>query len=166
MALKLLNYVKDEVERATYESKIAAKLGVDAAVLREKGERLNKKLEQSARHKYLKKPKTTVTPDYIKKMELSLLALKAFAGLDSPKIPLDLPEDDSALDELELIFNREHDNLKNPDYQKEATELLARYNEAIKKQKIKELNQKLTELDEESDEYDQIIREITDLQKS
>lgn len=166
VALKLLSYVKDEVERATYEAKIAQKLGVDASILREKGERLNKKLEQSARHKYLKKPKTTATPDHIKKMELSLLALKAFAGLDSLKIPLDLPEDDSALDELELIFNREHENLKNPDFQKEATELLARYSSAIKKQKIKDLNARLAELDEESDEYDQIIREITDLQKT
>ncbi|MBR3179956.1 DNA primase [Candidatus Saccharibacteria bacterium] len=166
VALKLLGYIKDEVERATYEAKVAKKLGVDISVLHEKSDRLNKKLEQSTRHKYLKKPKTTATPDHIKKMELSLLALKAFAGLDTIKIPLDLPDNEAKLDELELIFNRDHDGLDNPDYEKEATELLARYNDAIKKQKIKELNEKLANLDEDSDEYDQVINEITDLQKS
>ena len=166
VALKLLNYIKDEVERAAYEAKVAAKLGIDTSVLREKGDRLNKKLEQSAHHKYLKKPKTTAVPDHIKKMELSLLALKAFADLTATKIPLDLPEDNAKLDELELIFNRDHDGIQDPDYEKEAQELLNRYNQALKKHKIKELNDRLAELDEESDEYDQVIREITDLQKN
>lgn len=99
-------------------------------------------------------------------MELSLLALKAFAGLTATKIPLDLPEDNAKLDELELIFNRDHDGIQDPDYEKEAQELLNRYNQALKKHKIKELNDRLAELDEESDEYDQVIREITDLQKN
>ncbi|MBR6505359.1 DNA primase [Candidatus Saccharibacteria bacterium] len=166
VALKLLSYIKDEVERAAYEAKIAKKLEVDTSVLHEKGDRLNKKLEQSAHRKFLKKPKTTAVPDHIKKMELSLLALKAFAGLSDLKIPLDLPSDSAELDELELIFNRDHENIKDPDYQKEATELLSRYNKAIKQQKIKELNQKLAELDEDCEEYDSIIREITDLQKT
>jgi DNA primase len=166
VALKLLSYVKDEVERAAYETKIAKKLEVDTSVLHEKGDRLNKKLEQSAHRRFLKKPKTTAVPDHIKKMELSLLALKAFADLKEPKIPLDLPTDSAELDDLELIFNRDHENIKDPDYQKEATELLARYNKAVKQQKIKELNAKLAELDEDSEEYDAIIREITDLQKT
>ena len=166
VALKLLSYVKDEVERAAYETKIAKKLEVDTSVLHEKGDRLNKKLEQSAHRRFLKKPKTTAVPDHIKKMELSLLALKAFADLKEPKIPLDLPTDSAELDDLELIFNRDHENIENPDYQKEATELLVRYNKAVKQQKIKELNAKLAELDEDSEEYDSIIREITDLQKT
>ncbi len=166
VALKLLSYVKDEVERAAYEAKVAKKLEVDTSVLHEKGNRLSKKLEQSARHKYLKKPKTTAVPDHIKKMELSLLAIKAFADLKDPIIPLDLPNNSAELDELELVFNRDHENIKDPDYQKEATELLSRYNKAIKQQKIKELNLKLAELDENSEEYDSIIREITDLQKT
>ena len=166
VALKLLSYVKDEVERAAYEAKIAKKLEVDTSVLHEKGDRLNKKLEQSAHRKFLKKPKTTAVPDHIKKMGLSLLALKAFAGLPDLKIPLDLPSDSAEMDELELIFNRDHENIKDPYYQKEATELLSRYNKAIKQQKIKELNQKLAELDEDCEEYDSIIREITDLQKT
>ena len=43
---------------------------------------------------------------------------------------------------------------------------MKRYNFEQKKQKIAELNDKLVEVDEESDEYDQLIREIADLQKT
>ena len=164
VALKLLGYVKDEIERATYEKKIAKKLGVEVEVLREKGDRLNKKLSET--HKYLKKPKTTAVPNHIKKMEMSLLALKAFGNVEKTIIPLDLPEDDAKLDELEMIFNSDHEGLADPNYEKEARELLARYNDALNKQKIKELNDKLLELDENSDEYDAILQEIVTLQQS
>lgn len=166
VALKLLSYIKDEIERATYEAKIAKRLGVDVAILREKGDRLNKKLEQSLQRKYFKKPKTSAMPDHIRTMELSLLALKAFGGVTKTDIPLDLPEDNAKLDELELIFNRDHDGLASADYEAEAAELLARYNDAIKKHKIATLSDKLNTISEDSEEYSDILREIIDLQKT
>ena len=166
IALKLLGYVKDEVERASYEEKVAKKLGIEVEILREKGERLNKKIEQSSAHRYLKKPKTVVTPDNIKKLENSLLALKVFGGITKTKIPLDIPEDETKLSELELIFNSEHTKLKNPDYEKEAAELMSRYQIECKKQRIQELNAKLAETDEDDDAYEDILREILNLQNS
>ena len=165
VALKLLGYVKDEVERASYEKKVAKKLGVELDILREKGERLNKKLEQSSK-KYLKKPKTTARSDAIKKLENSLLALKVFGGVTKVQIPLEIPEDDTRLAELELIFNSEHQLSGSADYEREAKELLARYNAAIKKQKIKELSERLDNLDEDSEDYEIVLREIRDLQRS
>ena len=51
-------------------------------------------------------------------------------------------------------------------YEKEAAELMERYNNEFKKERIKELNEKLASIDEDSKEYDQILREITDLQKT
>ncbi|MBQ2661016.1 DNA primase [Candidatus Saccharibacteria bacterium] len=164
VALKLLGYVNDEVERASYEEKVAKKLGVEVAILREKGERLNQKLEEAAAKKHLKKPKTEAKPDNIKKMENSLLALKIFGGITKTQIPLDAPESDARLDELELIFNKEHEEIDKPDYEKEAADLMRRYNVEVNKQKIQELNEKLAELDEDDDEYEQILREILDLQ--
>ena len=59
IALKLISYIKDEVERASYEEKVAKKLGVEVEILREKGNRLKTKLSE-APPKYLKKPKTTI----------------------------------------------------------------------------------------------------------
>ena len=165
IALKLLSYVKDEIERAVYEEKVAKKLGVEVEILREKGERLNKKLEQSTHQRYLKQPKTTVVPDHIQKMMNSLLALKIFGGITKTDIPFDMPEDDTKLSELELIFNAEHDGIEDPDYEKEAADLLSRYTLELNKQKIADLNTTLATLDEDSEEYENIIKKIADLQK-
>ena len=164
IALKLLSYIKDEIERATYEEKVAKKLGVEVTILREKGKRLDDKLSQTT--KYLKKPKTTVTPDHIKKLEDSLLALKLFGGVTKTIIPLDVPEDETRINELEFIFNTSHENVKSPNYEQEAADLMARYNTEIRKDRIKELNEKLAGLDDSSEEYLKILQEITDLQKS
>lgn len=166
VALKLLSYVKDEIERASYEEKVAKKLDVEVEILREKGDRLNKKIEQAASHKHFKKPKTGITSDNLKKLENSLLSLKVFGGIVKIDIPLDLPEDETKIDELELIFNQEHEGIENPDYEKEAAELMKRYEMELTKQKIAELNEKLSNLDEESDEYFETLKDIADLQKT
>ena len=134
------------------------------SILREKGERLNKKLEQSKRH--LKKPKTEVKNDTIRKLENNLLALKIFGGVSKIQIPLEIPEDETRLAELELIFNSEHQLSDNTDYEREAKELLIRYNAMTKKQRIKELSEQLENLSEDNEEYDKVLREIRDLQQS
>ncbi len=161
VALELLGYLKDEVERAGYEEKVAKKLGISADVLREKGERLDEKLKQAS-HKVLKKAKTEVKSDKIKKLENSLLAIKKCGGLDLV-IPLDLPTEKEKLDELDLIFNSEHehgaDNLL-----EEATSLLKKYQDEIKKNKIKTLNEELAELSEDDERFTEVIKEIRDLQ--
>ncbi len=162
IALKLLSYVKDEIERASYEEKVAAKLGVGVDILRGKSDRLHHKLEQQSHKKYLKKPKTEAPKNgTIKKLENSLLALKIYGGITKTDIPLDIPDDDTRLSELELIFNREHEQSTEAiNLEKEAAELLARYNQELRRHKIQELNAKLSELDEESEEYNQLLVEI------
>ena len=166
IALKLLSYVKDEVERASYEEKVAKRLGIEVEILREKGDRLNKKLKQATSHRYLKKPQTTVVPVYLQKLENSLLALKLFGGVVNTDIPLEIPDDEVRIDDLELVFNNDHEGIKNPDYEKEAAELMKRYYKELNKQKIAELNEKLATIDENSAEYDDIIHEISALQKT
>ncbi len=163
VALKLLSYVKDEVERATYETKIAKKLNIDVEILREKGDRLEQKLAEKPK-RFLKKPKTEAPkPDKLGKLENSLLALKLFGGITETKIPLDLPEDDARLAELELIFNREHE-LDDINLEQEAKELLARYNKELNQYKIKTLSAELETLSEDDDNYDRLLHEIQDLQ--
>ncbi|MBQ3321051.1 DNA primase [Candidatus Saccharibacteria bacterium] len=164
VALKLLSYIKDEVERASYEEKVAKKLEVSIDILRGKKERLDKKLEQAPR-KFLKKPKTEFKSDKLKRLENSLLALKVYGGITKTKIPLEIPDDETRLSELELIFNREHEEFKDSDFEREAKELLVHYNAEMKKIKIKELQEKLTTLDDESEEYEKLLREINALQK-
>ncbi len=165
MALKLIGYVKDEIERASYEQKVADKLGVEVKVLREKGERLEKKILQSTR-KYYKRPKTEFKSDKIRKLEDSLLALKIYGGVTKTEIPLEIPEDETKLSELELVFSSEHEKNKETNIEKEAAELYARYLAEINRQKIKKLNIKLSELDEDSEEYLEVLKTITNLQKT
>lgn len=164
IALKLLSYVKDEVERASYETKVAKKLNVEVSILREKGERLNSKLAES-QPRYLKKPKTKAKSNQLQKLEDSLLALKVFGGITETEIPLKVPEDETRLSELELVFSREHE-IGNYNLEKEAKELLTRYNRTLNKQRIDELNEQLLTLDENDDSYDDILREIQELQLS
>ena len=165
IALKLLSYIKDEIELATYEEKVAKKLGVDVSVLREKGERLNRTLEESASKKFYKKPKTEAKSSMLTKLELSLTALKVFGGITKTEIPFDIPEDEAKLSELELVFNTDHESVAEPDYEREAAELMKHYETELSKQRIAELTARLAELDENSDEYSEILQEITNLRK-
>ncbi len=163
VALQLLSYVKDEVERASYEAKVAKKLGIEVEILREKGDRLDRKLAAKPK-KYLKKPKTELKSDTLTKLENSLLALKVFGGVTKTKIPLEIPEDDAKLAELELIFNQEHSIARDTDLEKEAAELLARYQSESIRQQIQALTVKLADLDDDDEEYETILRQIRDLQ--
>ena len=164
VALKLLSYVKDEVERASYEEKVARKLGVDVVILREKGDRLTQKIEEEAAKRFLKKPKTEAKPDHIKKLEDTLLALKIYGGITKTQIALDVPEDETRLDELEMIFASEQEASGEADYEKIAAELWQRYETEVNKQKIFELNAKLAEMDDDDPEYEKVLMEIRDLQ--
>ena len=163
VALKLLGYVKDEVERASYEEKVAKKLGVEVAVLREKGERLERKLSEKPK-KILKKPKTEAKSSIVSKLENSLLALKVFGGVTKTKIPLVVPDDEARLAELEMVFNQEHNGGYEVDYEKEAKDLLQRYNNEIRNEQVRELRDKLAELDESDEGYETLLRQIRDLQ--
>ena len=165
IALKLLSYIKDEIERASYEEKIARRLDVDVSLLRDKGNRLQEKLAHSGK-KYFKKPKTSASADTIEKLENSLLALKIFGGISKVQIPLPIPDDDTRLAELEFVYNSEHQlSTDSTNLEREARDLLARYNSLVKKQKITDLTDKLRELDEDSDEYEKTLRQINDLNR-
>ena len=163
VALKLLSYVKDEVERASYEDKVAKKLGVEVKVLREKGERLQRKIDEKPK-RYLKKPKTEVAKsDRLVKLENSLLALKIFGGVTGVDIPFEVPEDEVRLSELEMIFNQEHE-MEGGDLEKEAKELVKRYIGELNRHKIKELSLQLKEMDEDDAKYEKILKKIQELQ--
>lgn len=166
VALKLLGYIKDEVERAGYEKVVARKLDVSVEDLREKGARLDKKLDSAV--KRFKDVRTEVKNDKIQGIENSLLALKIF-GKVNVAIPVDIPDDKAKLDELEIVFEHEHEKVKNissSDLEKEAIDLVREYEKIIKEEKLRNLNEKLASIDEDSEEYDEILRQILVLQKS
>lgn len=165
LALHLLTFVKDEIEYAAYEQKIATRLGVSVAALREKGDRLAHQLEQSSEKRYLKKPKTTFTPDHLKKLEDSLLAIKIFGGVSNLDIPLEVPTDKTKLSELELIYHTSYDSIKDFDPQAEGASLLSRYQAELKKSQILGLQDKLATLGEDDPLYEQVLMDLNNLLK-
>ena len=164
VALRLIGYLRDEVERASYEEKVAKKLGIEVGVLLEKDERLKRKKIEAQQKKWLKKPKTVAQSDMMRKLSDSLLALKVYGGVTGVKIPLEVPEDEDKLAELELVFDAEHKPTVG-NLEMEAKELLARYRAEELKVKMNVMKEKLTKLDEESDEYQEVLREINELNK-
>ena len=112
----------------------------------------------------MKKPKTEVKSSIVSKLENSLLALKVFGGVTKTKIPLVVPDDEARLAELEMVFNQEHDGGYEVDYEKEAKDLLQRYNNEIRNEQVRELRDKLAELDESDEGYETLLRQIRDLQ--
>lgn len=163
IALKLLGYIHDEIEHATYEEKIAKILGVSREVLHEKGARLDKELEKAKAKRFLKKPKTTIVPDHVKKIEDNLLALKIF-GKVSLEIPLEIPTEKTRVSELELVFDTNYKDIK--DFDKEAKLTLERYQKETKKLRVKELQEKLETLDEDTPAYGETLAELNQLLKS
>ncbi|MBQ3292907.1 DNA primase [Candidatus Saccharibacteria bacterium] len=166
IALHLLSFVKDEVERADYENKIAGRLGISVEVLREKSGRLEEELEKKSTTRLLKKPKTSITPDNLKKLEDNLLALKLFGNLSDIDIPLEVPTDEARLSELELVFHNNYGAIKDLDSQKEVKLLLDRYEKECKKAKITTLNEKLESLDESDPAYEETLLKLNTLLKS
>lgn len=168
VALKLLSYVKDEVERAGYEKQVARKLDVAVEDLRLKGERLDEKLEKSA--KRFKETKTEIKNDKLKGIEDSLLALKIYGGV-AVDVALDVSEDEDRLAELEMVFNHEHEKVGEEGMtavalEKEAKALASEYEKNLKEAKIASLQAKLASLDEDDENYDEILRQISALQKN
>ena len=165
LALHLLSFVKDEIEYADYEQKIATRLGVTIEALREKGDRLNREVAESASRKIYKKPKTAVKSDQLKKLEDNLLALKIYAQTEI-KIPLEVPQDEARLAELEMVFNNNYGNIEGLDYETEIVSLLARYEKEFKKSQIADLQAKLADLDEDDPAYEETLKRMNTLLKS
>ena len=97
------------------------------------------------------------------RLENSLLALKIFGGITDTKIPFEIPDDETKLAELELIFNREHE-MEGANLEKEAAELYDRYSKEKRQQEIKTLSEQLEAMDEEDDDYAKVLEQIQELQ--
>ena len=166
LALHLLTFIKDEIEYATYAQKIADRLGVTVEALTEKGDRLSRELAESASKKYYKKPKTTAAPDHLKKLISDLLALKIYGGIENLEIPLDAPTDETRLAELELIYHNTYDDIPGFDAQKEAQNLLDRLDKELRKAEIAKLQTRLSELDDDDPDYENVLNELNQLLRS
>jgi len=161
IAMKLVGYLKDPVERKHYEQKIAKRLDVAVEDL------VAKKAEFTSKPKRLKKVKNTENNEKVLKgLEDNLLAIMIYGGESGAKIGLDMPEDETRLEELSMIYDTRYGEWKKEALDAEVVELLKRYEKESKKQKIEELSDELEKVSDDEEKSKEILREIIKLNKT
>lgn len=116
--------------------------------------------------KRLKKVKTSVgESDVLKKIEDNLLAILVYGGVSAEKVEIEIPEDETRLEELGMVFENEYGKFDVAMLQKEVEALEKRRREETKKNEIFEMTRKLDEIDDEV-EKKKILEKIMALRKS
>ncbi len=164
VALKMLEYVKDKIERAHYEEIVARRLGVSREDLRGKEDDLAQKLRDKPKRR-LKKAKTEGKSDALMALEDNLLSIMIYGGIEGPS-EIEIPEDETKLSELELVFDSRYKNYSQKDLAQEAKILYARIKKEINKTEIQRLMDKLNDEGLDDEGRKEILRRITELQKT
>ena len=159
VAMKLLKYVSDAVERKHYEQLVARKLDCSVEDLRAK-----KIGGTTKRYKKVAKEGET---DVIQGIRDNLQAIVVYGGVTNVK-GVELPEDETKLAELEMVFEMRYGGWGAAQLEKEASALLTRYKAELGRQEVKQLNIELAEAEAAGDEEKQaeILRKIMTLRKS
>lgn len=164
IALRLLGYVKDKVERAHYEEVVAQRLDVSREDLHGKADDLQRKMLEKPK-KRLKKAKTEMKSDKIVGLEDNLLAIMVYGGIEGPS-ELEVPEDEIKLSELELVFDNLYKKYTAKELEKEVKDLYSALRKEIAKSEIDSLQAELESEGLDSEREKEILKRIYELQKS
>lgn len=158
VAMKLLKFVTDPVERKHYEKLVARRLDCDVEDLKDKQKRLQT-LEKTHRLKEVKKQNEM--SDALKGMRESLQALVYCGGLTSVK-GVEIPEDETKRAELMMIFEAKYQDFSQAALEQEAQGLLARVKVEMNKQEVARLTEELARAEEAENEelQEELLRKI------
>lgn len=163
VAVRVISYLKDPVIKKHYEKLVAERLDVSVEDL------LEKKLPSGPRRR-LKTVATENTESEeesrLKVLEDGLLSVMLFGGDAGKDIHLEVPEEETRLDELELIFETKFKGFSKEKLRAATKEMLAGYEKARKQAKITELSREAEENEEDEEKFNKIMREIEKLQKA
>ncbi len=159
VAMKILKYVSDAVERKHYEQLVARKL--DCTV-----EDLHAKKIANSPAKRLKKVELETASDILQGIKDNLQAILLYGNVANIK-GVELPEDATKKSELELIFETKYKNWGKSMLEDEASQLLTRYKTEMNKQEVNLLNAELAKAEEAGDEekMSEILRKIMVLKR-
>lgn len=162
VAMRVISYLTDPVERKHYEQKVAERLDVSVEDLRAK-----KISETEFSRRRLKKVKGGgVNADKVKVLEDNLLSIMLFGGEAGASINLPVPEDEVKMEELAMIYENKFSKESAADLKAEVKEMLSRYEKERILAEISELSVKAEGLEEEGGEgYEKIMRKIGELTK-
>ncbi len=158
VAMKLLRNVRDAVERKHYEQLVARKLDCTVEDLRAK------KIPEKA--KRLKKLDLKPEMDVLAGVRENLQAIVKFGKLTEIK-GVEIPEDETKLAELMMIFETRYQGWDTPKLEQEARALLARYKLEAGKLEVAELSEELAVAEEQGNEElaAEILRKIMVLKR-
>ena len=159
MAMKLLKNVPDAVEKKHYMQQVARKLDCSIEDLQESG----KVVEPPKR---LKKVASEVKNDTVSGVKDNLQAIMVYGGVTGIK-GVEMPEDETKLKELEMIFDTRYGGWDSVALEKEAKELLKRYKVESSKQEVERLTKELATAEEKGDDETaaEILKRIMVLKK-
>ncbi len=163
IAMKLLRYVQDPVERKHYEQLVARKLDCSVDDL------LAKKLPEEKVQRR-KKLELEAQSDILAGMQDSLQAIVLCGGVEGIK-GVEVPDNEIRLGELEMIFETKYKDWDKGALEREAKALLKRYKTEMNRVEIEKLSEKLAELEEQDEEgaeeeMAEILKRIMVLKKS
>ncbi len=162
VAMKILKYVSDPVERKHYEKMVARRLDCDVEDLLAKERRIKTFGDESKR---LKKVEAKPESDALLGVRNNLQAIVMYGGVEEIH-GVELPEDDVKKGELKMVFEARYQGWERGALAREAKELLARYNAEMVKRKVEELTRELDELPEEEEgRQGEILRQIMELKR-
>ena len=159
MAMRMIDSFADPVVKKHYEQLVAKRLDVSVDDL------VAKKIK-SGTVKRLKQVKTkALNAKKVKMLEDALLSIMMYGGEVGEGINLEVPDDETKLEELELVFEAKYKSMPSQDLKKEVKDLLSSYQKEVKQQKIEELSAELEKCEDDEEKSADILREIQKIQK-
>lgn len=165
MAMKTISYIEDPVEKKHYEQLVARKLDVTVEDLQAK-----KITAETIRLKPVvtrDQGKTELAESMMvmKNLEDSLQAILVYGGVVGQEIALEVPEDETRLEELSLIFEEKYARMKEEALAQEVISLNRRYKEELKKQRIVKLTEELVKFENDEEKTIEILKQIEQLRR-
>ena len=159
IAMPLINSIPDPVEQKHYLNTVAEKLEVSVEDLTSK--KFTEKIQKLKEVK-VKRPKINNS----EKQALidSIEAILVFGGAAGGEINFDFPEDETRINELELIFENQYSNFNSDDLKKTARLLMRRYEDEVIKAEIDDLTAELSSLSDDDEKTTKILKKIKALQ--
>ncbi|MBQ2639081.1 DNA primase [Candidatus Saccharibacteria bacterium] len=165
IAMKMIQKIPDSVERKHYEKLVAKKLDVSVEDLLSKKLPLEKTRLKPIKTKDLNSGGTSLDRN-LKALQDNLTAIMIYGGSAGGEINLELPEDETKIAELELIFEREYSKLPEEDLKREAKMLLTRYKREKNQYEIARLTKELENAVDDEEKTADLLRKIQILRKS
>lgn len=159
VAMKMINSIVDPVVKKHYEQVVAKRLDVTVEDL------VAKKVEKTS-IKRLKQVKTKAqNANKIKMLEDALVSIMLFGGEAGEGINLEVPEDETKLEELELVYEAKYKDMSPSELKNDVKEMMRVYKKEVSAQKIEELTAELLKYEDDEEKSKEILREIQKLQK-